>query len=129
MLRAVVSAILLTVAGIAQVTACSTGGPDRGPTAVMDAEFVPAEGGVVDGRELHLTVAACNASPEVIFEEIDDRIVVSVVADLPGRDTDGCADEATIVLDEPLGERELIDASTGESIPIIDPETGEPIDS
>jgi len=34
-----------------------------------------------------------------------------------GATSDDCADAATIVLDEPLGDRELIDGGTGEPVP------------
>lgn len=68
-----------------------------------------------DGRSIAVAVDSCNAEPVVeIGEQSADRVVVSATAERnAGRD---CADVVSVVLDEPLGDRRLVDGSTGDDV-------------
>lgn len=91
----------------------SCGGADRSTVEVMDAYVWP--GNVAVG----LTVASCNASPSVeLVEQSAREVRVQVEADTPGPDQDGCADGVVACLDEPLGDRTLIDDTSGETVPL-----------
>ncbi len=100
--------------------------PARAPAEIVQVEFARTEDGF-DERVLLLTIAACNAGSTVSFTEEVDRVLLWVEADRPGRDADGCADEAFVELQDPLGARPLVNASTNDAIPVVDPETGRPI--
>jgi hypothetical protein len=67
----------------------------------------------VDGRRVAMELEACN--PEEIDVDVDEspgQVVVAVRVTNPA-DGDGCAAIQTVVLDEPLGERPLVDATSG----------------
>jgi hypothetical protein len=100
-----------------------------GPTGVGDSARETRRGPVsLEGQEaerdgpasLWVTVPSCNGEPEVVeFDERDTAIHLEVVTTQVVRgDRDDCLDAVRIELDEPLGEREVIDAVSGSSLPI-----------
>jgi hypothetical protein len=65
-----------------------------------------------DGRSINLGVGACNPrDTEVTVDEGPDEVHVLVTVTDPSENHD-CDTEVTIDLDDPLGDRALIDAST-----------------
>lgn len=69
-----------------------------------------------DGRELQLGVNSCNADLKVEVREDEERVAIRVTV---RNDTmDDCMDGVTVALEEPLGERELVDAATGQAVPV-----------
>ena len=67
----------------------------------------------VDGRRVTLDIEACNPDAiDVVVDESGDQVVVAVRVTNPA-DGDDCAARQTIVLDEPLDERTIVDATSG----------------
>ena len=65
-----------------------------------------------DGRSINLGVGACNPrATDVTMDQASEEVQVLVTVTDPV-ETDDCDTEVTIDLDDPLGERALIDAST-----------------
>jgi hypothetical protein len=101
---------------------CLSGAPRGAPVAgVVLAAMLLAScsaSGVADimeasvgegGRELVLTVDSCNADLSADVEESPSR--VTVIVNVRNHTSDDCADVVIVHLEEPLGERELVDAS------------------
>ncbi|MQA32646.1 hypothetical protein GCU49_03565 [Modestobacter roseus] len=94
---------LTTLAAIAVLTACSSD-EERGPQPIV--------GWSTDGDVLQVWLPTCNGDPETEVLHADDRVTVTVVA--TKRDpSDACQDSVTVLLDEPLGDRTVVDGSTG----------------
>jgi hypothetical protein len=69
-------------------------------------------------RTLVLELDACNGSNEAKTTERPDQVRVDVrTDDAPGGDD--CSDVITIQLNEPLGDRPVIDGSTGRSVELL----------
>ncbi len=69
-------------------------------------------------RTLVLGIDACNGSNEAKTTERSDQVRVKVrTDDAPGGDD--CSDVVTIQLKEPLGDRPLIDDSTGRAVEVL----------
>jgi hypothetical protein len=69
-------------------------------------------------RTLELSLGACNAEKnEATVTEDESSVTVRVVSTNPSEGED-CADGVTVELDEPLGDRELIDATTGAHVEV-----------
>lgn len=84
------------------LTACST---------TREAELFAARLSS-DGRSINLGVAACNPrDADVTVDEGSDEVHVLVTVTDPSENED-CGTEVMIDLDDPLGDRALIDAST-----------------
>ncbi len=68
-----------------------------------------------DGRSIAVAVDSCNAEPVVeIVEQSADRVVVLAIAE---RNAGGdCTDVVSVILNEPLGDRRLVDGSTGDDV-------------
>lgn len=101
-----IAVLLLTL------VACS---PGRGEVPISEAR--------ADGETssvLELGVSSCNGDPDAEVTETPDAITVTVTADLPGSNSDDCADGMTIPLSEPLGQRKVVDGATGQTLDIID---------
>lgn len=70
---------------------------------------------------LELSVDSCLADPTVEAKETDREVRLTVTGDeASGND---CLDSASVTLSKPLGDREVIDASTGESVQLSPPES------
>jgi hypothetical protein len=69
-----------------------------------------------DERTLNLIVDSCNADLTTEVEESRSRVVVTVKA---RNDTsDDCLDGVVVHLDQPLGDRRLLDGGTGGLVPV-----------
>lgn len=67
-----------------------------------------------DGLTLFVGVNSCNGDPSAEVDQETDSITIAVESYVPpGDDQDGCADEVIVSLDEPLGERRIVDEVTG----------------
>lgn len=81
-----------------------------------------------DGRRVWIGVESCNAEGLAVAVDAtaaEVRVSASrLAAPSAGGDGDGepgghaCMDGRTIVLDEPLGDRRVVDASTGREVPV-----------
>lgn len=82
-------------------------------TSRVISAVADSEGGVM------LSVAACNSRPptEATVAREDAEAVI-VEADADDSSSDDCADGAVICLDTPLGDRDLIDRSTGKTVSV-----------
>jgi hypothetical protein len=64
-----------------------------------------------DGQSLTIGVNSCNGNPSATVTEQDTTVLVAAEAFIPaGDDQETCEDKVSIVLDEPLGSRRLVDA-------------------
>jgi hypothetical protein len=85
------------------LAACSPA-ESRGPQRIV--------GWSVDAMVLHLWVDTCNGDPETDVVETADDVTVTVVS-TGGNPGDACQDPVTVTLTAPLGNRRLLDGSTG----------------
>lgn len=105
------------------LTACAAmGGPraERGPVSLAGWEAV-----LTDATSIDLSVPSCNGDPVVDeLAETDQEVRVKVVTTVvvSGASDDGL-DGVRVNLQDPLGERPLIDAESGETIPVTQLET------
>ncbi len=105
-LRILIRAVLLGLALTALLSACSS------PVTIVGV------GVSADGTVLTLSLSACNADLTVDYS-VDDEAVMILVQErgsFIGSGGDDCADEYTILLDEPLGDRAVIDEQTGQQL-------------
>jgi len=89
------------------------GGVWRSEVAVHGAELRSTD-------RLALVVGSCNGAPEVTFlRETDDDVQVGVVASsTPLLGGDDCQDLLEVQLQEPLGDRAVIDKRSGQSVSV-----------
>ena len=85
------------------------------PACVRSAPVLEVEVTSSDGRELLVDVGACQASLQIDTDENDERVRIAVRARGGGGD---CSQAFRLTLDEPLGDREVIDAVTEEAVPV-----------
>ena len=71
-----------------------------------------------DGNVLGLIVGSCNASPTVEVVETAEEVRIEVEADDPGMNRDDCLDSVAACLDQPLGERALVDDKSGDVVSV-----------
>jgi hypothetical protein len=106
---------LATAAGCALVGALALAGcgpnEQRGPVTLTTATLeAPAR--------LRIEVPSCNGNPEVTdLDQADDAVTVEVTT-TTRREGDDCLDAVTIDLDEPLGDRHLIDGKSGDELAV-----------
>ena len=113
--RGVASSLVLSVFLVA--AGCTNGDTPtsrRGPVSLEDMEAVVSDSALSIG----LGVPSCNGDPfldEIVEESDVVRLrVVSTVTN-PG---DACLDSLEVELDEPLGDRYLVDMTSGAQIPV-----------
>lgn len=104
--RLVVGSVVLLLAGCAD---------DRADRSIMGVD-VDAN----DGRTLWVAVASCNGNPEV---EVDESATQVALRARGGTTNDDCGDIVCVQLEAPLGERAVLDVTTGE--PVAVSETGD----
>ena len=77
--------------------------------------------GSADSTRLNVGVSTCNAEPVVTATETSSevRLVVHIRTRQSGTE---CLDGAFVDLSEPLGDRAVIDAETGETLELLPPE-------
>jgi hypothetical protein len=73
---------------------------------------------VVEPSQVQLSVESCNAAPAVAeVRESEQEVVVRVVADAPDPEgQDLCGDGVNLDLRAALGDRQMVDATTGEPV-------------
>lgn len=109
-----VPALLLAAALL--LAGCSvspeSAGPEgrRGPTA-LGSEYFDAE-----GSSIGVLVESCNGNPELtVLEQKDDEVRIEVVSTTYANGDD-CLDGITIDLDQPVGDRTVVDLTTGREL-------------
>ena len=70
--------------------------------------------GLADSTRLELSVDTCGAEISVDVEETADE--VRILAETEGGEKAECLDSTVVALDEPLGDRRVVDASTGDEV-------------
>jgi hypothetical protein len=104
-------AITVPLAVALVLAACGGSGSERRPVEVQEARLK-------DATTLELGVQSCHGRPEVTaFAEDAQGVRVEITATVfsPG---DACLDLVEVVLDAPFGERELVDLSSGRTVPV-----------
>ena len=105
------------------VAACSGAGDDvvqaEGPEGDREAELLSASLRN-DERTLVVNLDACNAdNNRVTVNESAEAVTITVITDDPPGGHD-CSDGVTVVLERPLGARQLVDGSTGQPVEVED---------
>lgn len=77
---------------------------------------------VLGERWLQLGLDYCGTDYRLEVQETAARVDVLVEAPPPGEFTNGCGALAAVILDEPLGDRRVANARTGNAISQINPE-------
>ena len=73
-----------------------------------------------DGVTIEVGVNTCNADLNAVVVESDTTVKMTITAE--NDTTDDCADSIAITLDQPMGDRQLINGSTGD---VVDVQPGE----
>jgi hypothetical protein len=82
-----------------------------------DAPSVIVVYGEPESTRLEVSVNTCNRHPIVDAEETPDEVRLTITAD--DRENAGdCADGDDVTLEAPLGDRVVIDESTGEQVEV-----------
>ena len=108
-----VLAIGLTIFAVLSLLGCGLFA-SRGEVRVMDAELSPPD-------KLTLIVASCNENPKVsLLRETEDDVQVRVIADYDffAQSGDDCQDIVEVQLQDPLGDRVVIDEHTGRLVSV-----------
>jgi len=100
--------VVLVVGSLLLLAACSTN-PE------IDEVFLRS-----DSVTIEFGVNACNADLFAEVVESDTTVEVTITAE--NDTTDACADLIAITLDKPLGDRQVVNGSTGE---VLDIQPGE----
>lgn len=111
--RAVTGALVLAAVLAAGCTSGDTPTSRRGPVSLEDMEAVAS-----DSPSIRLGVPSCNGDP-VLDEIVEDPDVVRLrVVSTVTNPGDACLDSLEVQLDEPLGNRDVVDMTSGAQIPI-----------
>lgn len=91
----------------------SPGGTHRGPVSL-------AQAWLMSPATLQLETPSCHGSPKVVrVEEDDESVRVEVVTTIVVAGVvPACADLVTVRLEEPLGDRQLIDITSGTEVEV-----------
>lgn len=101
--------LLLALAGAVAVLALA------GWSSVREARLLQGRVGESE-RVVHLTIGACNpVRTQTEVTETTDEVRVLVTVTDPAENED-CSAGVNVHLDEPLGDRTVLDASTGETV-------------
>jgi hypothetical protein len=105
--------VLATIALLVFVTACASAEPaeERGPQPIVGW----SNGGDVQS----VVIGTCHGDPVATVEEDDETVIITVTS-TPRSPGDACQDSLQIALDQPLGDRDVIDGVTGEAPPGIE---------
>lgn len=85
------------------------------PACVRSAPVLEVEVASEDGRELVVDVGACRAGLQIDTDQNDERVRIAVRARGGSGD---CTQRFKLTLDEPLGDREVVDAVTEQVVPV-----------
>jgi hypothetical protein len=97
--------VLLLVVLVGLLVGCSS----REAVSVIDEVVVRP-----DDRTLGFAVSSCHGSPKATAEESASQVRIIVRSDTSSNDD--CADGATVKLNQPLGDRDVVDAKTGRAL-------------
>lgn len=111
LMRRVAVALVLVSLGACSDEASSRGDADRQAVVVLSGTVQPS-------GELTVSVESCQGDPEVSVEETDRAVRIEVVATVHAVGP-ACADGAAVPLEQPLGERSLVDTHTGETVEVV----------
>lgn len=109
---------MVGVAGVAGrvlgpvVLACGVASCSSGGTEIVAAYGLP------DSTRVELSVDSCRATAITVDVEETAEEVRILVATEDGDDGPECLDSAMAELDEPLGDRRVIDVTTGEEVEV-----------
>ena len=91
------------------------GGAWRSEVRVMEAHLLDPD----RPDRLSLGVASCNGAPRASFRKTDVDVQVKVIAfSTPLHGGDDCRDGVDVYLQEPLGDRVVIDMHTGQVVSV-----------
>lgn len=108
-------AVLPTVIVAALVMGCDVFGVADGREPVSLAGWEVA---VVAEDTLELTLPSCLGQPRLTgLAQDDEDVTVEVIPTVAGEGP-ACADVLRVELDEPLGDRQVVDATSGEALRI-----------
>lgn len=100
------------VLGVVMLT-CGVASCGSGGTEIVDVYGLP------DSTTLELSVDTCDAlSISVDVEEDADEVRLTVTTE-GGDEGPECLDSVDVELDEPLGDRRVVDTSTGDELEIL----------
>lgn len=68
---------------------------------------------------LQVSVDSCNQNPQVTAEETDTEVRVQVQTVERQQRRDDCLDSVELTLNEPLGSRTVVDATTGAELEVL----------
>jgi hypothetical protein len=114
----VTSRAAVAAAGLALLAACGVDTPtERGPVSLAGGQVRQ-----IAPQELDVDVPSCHGDPELDGLVEDDgevriRIVTTMVI---SGDAQACLDEVQVTLQEPLGDRDVIDAESGETLRVVE---------
>ena len=97
--------IALTIGILVVLTACSAH-PEIDSWVLLEP----------DDKTIHFGVDTCNADLEAAVIELGTQVEVTITA--KNDTTDACRDQLVVTIDNPLGERGLVDGSTGETLEV-----------
>lgn len=119
-----------TAAALVLLTGCgATTETERGPVSLAGGQVSH-----VGPQELVFDVPSCHGDPEVDeLAETDDEVRIRIVTTMVTTgEGDACADILEVALEEPLGNRDVIDTESGERLSVVernaDPESRAELD-
>lgn len=84
-----------------------------------DAPSIVIVYGNPDSSRIEVGVDVCNRNPSVNAEETTEEVRLTATADeLSGDGEDDCRDSVDLTLKAPLGDRIVVDDSTGEQVEV-----------
>lgn len=110
--------VTTVVAFIALTGSCSPAqrAPSPSATATGRGQILEAHG-AASSTKLELGLASCDEAPQAGVVENDDEVRIHIVLHSPAEGARGdCRDILIMTLQQPLGERALIDEATGEAV-------------
>lgn len=115
--------IVGTVLVLGGISAC---GPQPGTTTASQTERGPVslegwEVALAGSSELSVSVPSCNGDPELAdLDEQEGSVRIEVVTtQVVEGDSDACLDQLEVTLDEPLGDRDVVDAVSGDTLRLV----------
>ena len=107
-----VLAVVLVLAGVA-VALLTRGISTRGGVEVMGGQEI-------DDTHLLLMVASCGGDPDLVSLAEEEDAVTVVVESTTGQPAGDCQDVVEVELMSPLGDRTVVDGTSGQTEPIQD---------
>jgi hypothetical protein len=69
--------------------------------------------------QLGVSINSCNKHPTTEVVESPETVTITAYAPPPGINGEDCADGVLVTLDQPLGDRLLVDGSNGFTVPVL----------